>query len=140
MGCYDSTTINAPTDQVWAALRDFHNMSWAEGVIENVQPVGEKAGTKVGAGRVLNGAFHETLLELDDAARVIRYSIDDGPEALSRDRVQGYRGTVRVAPITVGEGTFVEWSSDWESDNGGVVELCDPIYKALLGCLQNHYK
>ena len=37
---------------------------------------------KLSAKRVLNGAFHETLLALDDDARVIRYSIDDGPEAL----------------------------------------------------------
>jgi len=139
MGIYNSAIINADVDTVWGALRDFHDMSWADGVIENVQTIGMKAGTEVGAARVLNGAFHETLLELDDSNRTLRYSIDDGPEALSKDRMSGFRGTVRAVPVTVGEGTFVEWSSAWENESGGVAEFCDPIYKALLGCLQTRY-
>ena len=42
MGCYNSIVVNAPVDKVWAAMRDFHDMSWASGVIEKVDPVGDR--------------------------------------------------------------------------------------------------
>jgi Polyketide cyclase / dehydrase and lipid transport len=139
MTCYNSITVDASANEVWSTLRDFHDMSWAAGVIENVEKVGPKSGVEVGASRVLNGAFHETLLELDDENMLIRYSIDDGPDALAKDRVQGYRGEVRVLPVTLGNGSFIEWSSVWASETGGVLELCDPVYQALLGRLKTHH-
>ena len=40
-------------------------MSWAPGVITLVTKVGDKNGNKVGAKRVLNDAFHETLTMID---------------------------------------------------------------------------
>ena len=139
MGCCNSAVVAAPVDRVWAALRDFHDMSWCPNVIENVERVGQVPGTQIGAKRVLNGAFRETLLALDDQAGVVRYSIDDGPDAVSRDSVQGYIGELRVFPVTESDSTFVLWTSRWESSNGGVKEFCDPIYRALLGDLQKTF-
>lgn len=140
MGCRNATVLDAPADAVWNALRDFHDLSWSANVVEDVEVVGDAGGTEVGAGRVLNGVFHETLQELDDENRLIRYSIDQGPGPL--EGVQGYVGTVQVAPVTVPEGssqTVVIWSSDWESGSEGIHEFCDPIYKALLGDLKAHF-
>ena len=136
MGCCNSAVVPAPVDKVWAALRDFHDLSSFPNVIEKVEAVGEASGTQIGARRVLNGAFHETLLALDDNARVVRYSIDDGPEAVSKDNVAGYIGEVRLFPVTEDDSTYVLWTSSWESSNGGVAEFCDPIYKALLADLK----
>ena len=62
MGCYNSTVINAPADKVWAVLKDFHNLSWAKNVVAKVAVIGDKSSTEVGAKRILNDAFHETLL------------------------------------------------------------------------------
>jgi hypothetical protein len=114
-------------------------MSWAAGVIEKLEPVGETGGTRIGARRILNGVFPETLLALDDVNRELKYSIDDGPGPVAKDQVAGYVGTVRVFPVTDGNGTFVEWSSSWQDSKGGVKEFCDPIYQALLGALQKHF-
>lgn len=114
-------------------------MDWAEGVVESVDVVGDKSATKIGAKRIINGAIHETLQEVNTDDQTIIYSIDDGPEVLSKDTLAGYRGTIKISPITIGEGTFVEWSSSWENDNPAVADFCDPIYKALLGCLQSKY-
>lgn len=139
MGCYNSTVVPAPADRVWQKLRDFHDMSWAPEVIETCEAANELPGTQIGAKRILNGAFHETLLGLDDANRMVRYSIDDGPEAVSRDNVTGYVGEVRVVPVTDSGQAFVVWSASWESTGGGVAELCDPIYQALLGQLSKHF-
>ena len=139
MTCYNSCVLSASIDEVWDTIRNFHDMSWAEGVIETVEIIGSKGSTEVGAGRVLNNAFHETLLELDDDSYYIRYSIDDGSDVLSKSKITGYRGEVQLAPITIGDGTFIEWTSSWRSEEGGVQEFCDPIYQALLGAMSTHF-
>ena len=139
MGCYNSCVVDAPVDRVWAALREFHDMSWAPQVITSLEKVGDAAGDQVGAKRVLNGAFHETLHGLDDVGRKMKYSIDDGPDAVSKNNVSGYVGLVRVSSVTDSDATFVEWSSSWQDSRGGVKEFCDPVYKALLDSLKQHF-
>lgn len=129
---YQSTVINAPVEKVWQAVRDFHNMSWAPNVITRVEAVGDKKGNEVGARRVLNDAFHETLLELKDEDRTFRYSIDDGPSPVSKADVSNYVGRVQVRPVTEGGGTFVEWSSAWERSDKATSDFCHGIYVALL--------
>ena len=137
MGCFNSTVIAAPADKVWAALRNFHDLSWSPNVITNVERDGDPE--QPGAKRVLNGDFFETLISIDDGARVLLYSIDDGPDAVSRDNVQGYVAQVRVEPVTDDDSAYVLWSSSWDSDGGGVEEFCNPIYKAFLGDLKEHF-
>lgn len=130
---YQSIVINAPADKVWAAIRNFHEMGWAPNVITKVDVVGGKKGDQAGAGRVLNGAFHETLRELKDGERSFSYSIDDGPSPLSKADMSNYVGQVSVRPVSEGGGTFVEWSSKWEGKAEGTAEFCHGIYVALLG-------
>lgn len=137
--CYTSLAIAAPIDNVWRTVRDFHDLSWARGVIDKVDVVGTRKGDQVGAQRVLNGAFHETLLELSDIDRTVKYSIDDGPPPVSRDLVRNYVGTLRLLPITATDSTFAKWSSRYETvDDQKVGEFCSPIYQALLKALQDH--
>lgn len=105
-------------------------------------PVGDVPGTDAGAKRILNDAFHETLHEIDHEKRYIQYSIDDGPGPVAKDSVSGYRGEVKVLPVTVPAGedaSIVVWTSEWESEEGGVADFCDPIYKALLSDLKVHF-
>jgi hypothetical protein len=139
MGCYNSTIIEADADKVWATIRNFHETGWAKGVLETTERIGDKTGDEIGAKRLLNGVFHETLQAIDEEAHTFQYSIDDGPEALSKDNVQGYLGTVRVLPVTDTDGTFVEWSSTWAGGGEGTKEFCDPIYHALLDAMKNHF-
>ena len=131
MGCYNSCIVNAPADEVWATLRNFHDLAWARDVLETCEPIGSK-------GRLLNGVFKETLLELDDDGRMMRYSIDNAP-GTPVDSATDYVGTVRAHPVTSDGTTFVEWSSDWSKSEGGVAEFCDPIYQGLLAALQKHF-
>jgi len=103
--------------------RNFHAMSWAPEIVTSVDVVGDKKGDQPGAGRVLNGAFHETLKTLDEDNRQLSYSIDDGH--------------VRVRPITESnEGTFVEWYSHWQGKDQEAAEFCHGIYAGLLGQLK----
>ena len=139
MGCYNTCVVNAPADQVWSTLRSFHDMSWAPQVITSLDQVGEVGADQSGAKRVLNGVFRETLKTLDDTNRTLTYSIDDGPDAVSKENVTGYIGKIRVLPVTDANASFVEWSSSWEDSKGGVEDFCNPIYKALLDSLKTHF-
>ena len=133
--CHNTIEINAPVSQVWDTIRDFHDMSWAPGVITEVRKVGEKNGDEIGAKRVLNDAFHETLIKLDSEGHTFSYTIDDGPEPISSTSVKNYVGTVKVTPA--GNATLVEWGSSFDSaQENEVADFCNPIYTALLSALK----
>ena len=138
MGCYNSCVVNASADEVWATLRNFHDLAWAKDVLATCEPVGGAGPHEVGAGRLLNGVFKETLRQLDDDGRTVRYSIDDAPGTPVESAIE-YVATVRACPITSDGTTFVEWSSRWADSEGGVAEFCDPIYQGLLAALQKHF-
>ena len=136
---YQSITINAPVDKVWAAIRNFHDVSWAPNVIEKCSSVGDQEGDQIGARRVLNDAFHETLLELSDLDHTIKYSVDDGPSPVSKEEVENYVGVLHVLPVTQEGTSFVEWSSSWEAKDNGASEFCHNIYVALLADLKKNF-
>jgi hypothetical protein len=137
---YQSTVVKAPIDEVWPMLRNFHDMSWATNVIEECEAVGDKSADQIGAQRVLNGVFHETLVELNDTDHIVRYSIDAGPEPVSQEDVKNYIGAIRACPVTDVNGTFVEWSSSWESQDDRAEEFCHNIYVALLSDLKKNFE
>ena len=97
--------------------------------------MGDKKGTEVGAIRILNDAFHETLLEVNANEHRIRYSIDDGPSPVSASEVKNYVGQIQLKPVTLDGNTFVEWSSAWESSSEEARDFCHQIYVALLKAL-----
>lgn len=130
---YQSIVINVSKDKVWSAINDFHNLGWAPNVVTKLDVVGDKSGTEVGAQRVLNEAFSETLISVDADNGTFSYSIDDGPSPVSSSDVSNYVGVVKVTPVTQGdEATFVEWSSSWDKNDEAAAEFCQGIYVALL--------
>ena len=133
--CYQKIEIEAPISQVWDTMSDFHDLSWAPDVVSSVEKIGDKSGDEVGAGRILNGVFYETLTVLDPVNHTFSYSIDDGPGPVASDAVSDYIGTVKVTPS--GTGCLVEWSSAFQSENENeVADFCNPIYTALLSSLK----
>ncbi len=138
--CYNSTVVDASIDDVWDMIKDFHQLSWGDKVITKVDIVGEVSGTEVGAKRILNEAFHETLLSADSKNFSFTYSIDDGPGPVSNDSVSNYVGKVSLYPVTDSGKTFVEWISTYESDSDSVVgDFCNPIYAGLLSSLKSRF-
>lgn len=136
--CYNKIEINAPIAAVWQKVANFHDMSWADGVITSLVKVGQVSGTELGAKRLLNDAIHETLVSLDTDNYSFSYSIDDGPGPISKAAVTNYLGLVKLSQST--NGTLVEWSSSFTSANESeVTEFCDPIYQALLGALKSSF-
>lgn len=127
---FQEIEIAAPAERVWQTIRNFHDVSWAPNVVTSLDVVGKKAGDQRGAGRVLNGVFHETLRTLDDFSKTFTYSIDEGPGPLAAGKVKNYVGRVVVEHIA--GGTRVEWSSNWQENDEAVYEFCHSIYVALL--------
>ena len=138
--CYNSTVVNASIEEVWNTVRDFHDLSWADPVITSLEVVGDISGDTVGAKRLLNGLFHETLIALDAESHSVTYIITDGPEPISKSSVENYTGLLRLTPVTDENTTFVEWSATYETiDPAAVHEFCNPIYVALLSALKQHF-
>jgi len=133
MGCFNSAVIAASADKVFETLKNFHDLSWSKNVITKLDVIGDKNGHEIGAKRVLNDAFHETLQSVDLENKSFTYSIDDGPGPISKDSVDGYLGEVKVIPITENDTSLAVWTSKWNSSRvGGVAEFCNPIYHAIL--------
>lgn len=140
MPCFNSIAISAPIEEVWKRFSDFHQLEWGRPFINAVEKVGTVPGDEVGAKRVLNGAFHETLIEYESARYRIAYTIDDGPEPISRDSVKNYVGAVKLLPVTADDTTFVQWTSTYEAEDSDLVaNFCNPIYAALLEALRDSF-
>ena len=132
--CYNKIEIAAPVSRVWDTIRDFHDVTWAPNVVVSLKKIGDKNGTEIGAKRVLNDVFHETLTVFDPDNYTFSYSIDDGPGPVARDAVSDYIGRVKLTPAD--NACVVEWSSSFQSDNENeVADFCNSIYMALLNSL-----
>jgi hypothetical protein len=140
MGCFNSIVINAPATDVWDTIKSFHNLSWSKNVVNKVAIIGNKKEGELGAKRILNDAFHETLLSINDTAMTFTYSIDDGPGPTSKKNIEGYIGEVTVFSVSADNSSFVLWTSKWASaKSDDVADFCNPIYHALLQDLKIHF-
>jgi len=109
-----STIVGAPVSEVWTLLRDF-------GAIGDWHPalppaeIEEGPADRVGSVRVfpLVGGHRETLVTLDDQQRRIAFTFADHAAGLP---VRSYTSTIIVRPVTIGDRTYVEWSSRFDCD------------------------
>lgn len=128
----ESTVLDAPIDQVWAILRDFNGHDRWHPAIATSQ-IEEGAADRIGAVRrfrLTDGAeLREQLLALSDRDHSFRYCLLASPIPL-----MGYVAQVRLCPVTDGNGTFWEWSSEFTTPPGRGAELAalvrDGIYRA----------
>ena len=130
--CYQSRVLNAPIQRVWDRIKNFHDMSWAPNVATSCEAIGELKGNQVGAKRVLNKAFEETLQFLDEENYTFKYSIDEGMSPVSSKEVQNYIGEVQLIAITQTDETFIQWKSSWEAQTKEAEAFCHMIYVSMM--------
>ena len=135
--CYQSRVIDAPINEVWDKINDFHNMSWTPNVVASCENIADVNGNTVGAKRLLNGAIAETLISIDANTKTFSYSIDEGPSPISSNDVSNYVGVVTLFEITASNETFMVWESSWESKSKDAVEFCSTIYAQVMNDLQD---
>lgn len=132
---YNSIIVPAPIEQVWSRIRDFHDFSWAPSLIGSCEKVGESNGYCVGARRLLNGVFLDTLIAYNQIEKRIMYSMDAGPSPVSSREIHDYVGNLHLLPVTADNTTFAEWSASWESINTDAIEYMNLVYRSLLSDL-----
>ncbi len=133
--CYQTRIIEAPVEKVWEAIKCFHDLSWAPNVVTSCEKVGPLNGDTVGAKRILNEVFEETLLSVDADKHTFSYSIDEAPSPVSSSEISNYVGEVRLLRVTQTDQTFIEWKSSWRSKSLDGEEFCHMIYVALMADL-----
>jgi Polyketide cyclase / dehydrase and lipid transport len=109
-----STVLGAPVGEVWALLRDFAAISGWHPALPPCE-IEDGPADRVGCIRVfpLAGDHRETLISLDDRRRTIAYTFPDNAAGL---RVRRYISTMTIRPVTMGDRTYVEWSSQFDCD------------------------
>ena len=137
---YQSKDIDAPISEVWSKFNNFRDLSWAPNIITNVEKLGSIDGGEMGAKRIVNNTFHETLVKIDHDKHMLKYSIDNGPSPVSKEEVSNYYGVVKLSPTDNGNGTHVEWSSSWESNADDAVRFCRGTYVLFLNELAESFK
>jgi Polyketide cyclase / dehydrase and lipid transport len=139
---YISSVINAPSDRVWARVRDFNALPlWVPAVAESRIENGEPA-DKIGCVRdfrLRNGdRLREQLLGLSDFEMFCTYSILESPMG-----VENYVATFRLTPVTDGKRTFMEWSAEFdcppERETDLVTGIGTNVFQAGLDSLKRHF-
>jgi hypothetical protein len=138
-----STILDAPTDSVWAVLRDFNGHDrWhpavAASTIERAQ-----ASDKIGCVRrfkLQDGSeLREQLLTLSDLEQTFSYCLLDTPVPMFN-----YVAHVRLLPVTDGDRTFWHWESRFSTrpeDKDRITHMvAEDIYQAGFEAIRRHLK
>jgi hypothetical protein len=129
---YNSIVVPAPIEQVWSRINDFHDFSWAPSLIASCEKVGSGGGSSVGAQRLLNGIFLDTLIAYSAIERRLMYSMDEGPSPVSSREILDYVGDLHLLPVTAAGATFAEWTATWEGGGEAAIAYMNSVYRSLL--------
>ena len=139
---FASSVIDAPAARVWERVRDFNGLPrWHPRIRESRIENGEPA-DKVGCVRDFNlqngDRIRERLLGLSDYDMFCTYSILESPMPLT-----GYIATLRLTPVSDGNRTFIEWTAEFECEEGKADELVTGIgtgvFQAGFDALKRHF-
>lgn len=128
---YASMVVDATIDQVWPTVRDFDGLpSWHSVVSSSTIEDGAPA-DQVGCVRALSlddgGGIRERLLRLDDQNHVLVYTFVESPFPVRR-----YVATMRLAPVTDQNTTFVEWWADFDAEAADEANLVDTFTNGVF--------
>jgi Polyketide cyclase / dehydrase and lipid transport len=99
--------IDAPPAKVWAAISDFHDMSWLPGVVKTTGDGGNEPDTAKRQLTLDGGAtIDESLYKYDAGEMSYSYRIDNVDVKVLP--VNNYSSTITVVPADGGKST-VEW-------------------------------
>ena len=113
MKVFESTIIDAPTEKIWATMRDFVGLTVWSGAVTGAHITNGKAADQVGAIRhldIVDGTvFIETLVAHSDEEMFLKYDIVEGPIP-----VTDYVATMRLYSVTATDQTYATWSAEFD--------------------------
>ncbi len=130
----ESIEINAPPAKVWAAIHDFHDMSWFPGIAKTTGEGGNEPDVAKRQLTLANGAtIDESLYKYDDGQMTYSYRIDKVDVKVLP--VTNYSATLIVLPAEGGK-SKVEWRGAFYRgfpNNDPPPELNDEAALAAVG-------
>ncbi len=139
---YVSSVIDAPAAKVWERVRDFNGLPrWHPRIRDSRIEDGLPA-DKIGCVRnfhLQNGdGLREKLLGLSDYELFYTYAILESPMPL-----ENYVATLRLTPITDGDRTFIEWSTEFDCAPEAEADLTSGIggnvFQGGFDALKRHF-
>ena len=128
---YVSSVLEAPADQVWAAIRDFNGLPAWHPLVADSRIEGGRPADQVGCVRAFRltdgGHIRERLLALSDYDLACSYSILESPMG-----VENYVATLKLTPITDGPRCFIEWSAEFDCPPAREAELVAQIGQGVF--------
>ena len=128
---HTSSVIDAPSDHVWAVVRDFNALPKWHPAIRDSRVEGGLPADRVGCIRNFNlkdgGNIREQLLALSDYDYSCTYSILESPMG-----VRNYIATLKLTPITDGNRTFAEWSAEFDAPPSRERRLAEDIGQGVF--------
>jgi hypothetical protein len=130
----ESIEINAPPAKVWAAISDFHDMSWLPGIAKTIGEGGNEPDVAKRQLTLANGAtIDESLYKYDAGEKTYSYRIDNVDVKVLP--VSNYSATIIVLPVEGGK-SKVEWRGAFYRgypNNDPPPELNDEAALAAVG-------
>lgn len=129
-----SSVLNAPADVAWAQIRNFDAVAaWLPFVASSPLESGDP--TDPGAIRVVTQkdglVFREVMVEHSDLERTYSYTFVRSPI-----HVSDHRTMIRLLPITDGNRTYAEWTSQFVIAAEREAELVGLMQKNFLAGLR----
>lgn len=126
-----SSVIDAPIAETWKTIRRFDAVAELLPFVESSPIEDGRDPTSVGAVRVVTqtdgGVFREVLVAHSDAERFYSYTFVGSPVP-----VRNHLTTLRLSPITDGDRTLGEWSSQFEATEADGTELAKLMERNFL--------
>lgn len=131
-----SSVLNATVDEVWKIIGAFDAVPDWHPEIKDCAIDNFMSSDAVGCMRNLtmpDGAkIRERLVALSYADYLYSYTIVEGPMP-----VKNYNGTLRLLPVTDGNRTYIEWSSEFDVAPDKEAEIVGMISGVFLSGLEN---
>lgn len=124
-----STVVASPVGEVWALLRDFAAIGDWHPALPPCE-IQEGPADRVGCVRVfpLAGGHRETLTGLDDQQRIIAFTFGDNAGL----PVRSYMSMMTAQPVTLGDHTYIEWSSRFDCDEADEDKVTAAVRDGVL--------
>jgi len=127
-----SKVINLPINKVWERIRPFDSLYDWHTYVKTCTMENNLPDDKIGGVRKIElvddgGYVYETLLALSDVEKSITYDIIKSPMP-----VTNYLSKIDLHEVTEGNRTFVNWSTDFETDKENEAEMIDTLTDIYL--------